>query len=158
MDITQFVDLLHAHPDHGVSFVLPDGSSVAPHFHITEVGHLAKSFIDCGGKRHTAESCLLQIWIADDIDHRLKASKLLNIFERSGDLLPSRELPVEIEHEAPVLTQLPITRCEVTDGSLNFHAEFKHADCLAKDICLPDFSLPALPGQKPSCAPGSGCC
>jgi hypothetical protein len=158
MTIPRFIELLRGHPDHSISFVLPDGSFVAPHFHITEVGHLSKSFIDCGGKRHTSDSCLLQIWLADDTDHRLKASKLLGIFERSGDLLPSGDLPVEIEHEAPVLTQLPITRCEVTGGSLNFHTELKHADCLAKDICLPDFTLPALPGQQSSCSPGTGCC
>ena len=158
MTTDQFLDLLRAHPDHGVSFVLPDGSEVPPHFHITEVGHSAKSFIDCGGKRHTTASCLLQIWIADDTDHRLKASKLLNIFDRADGLLPTTALTVEIEHEAPVLTQLPLTHCDLGTDSLVFHTEFKHADCLAKDICLPDFSIPALPGQKSTCAPGTGCC
>lgn len=158
MTTHEFLELLHSHPNHGIHFILPDASMVPAHFHITEVGHLAKSFIDCGGKRHTTASCLLQIWLADDTDHRLKASKLLDIFERSGDLLPSAELPIEIEHEAPVLSQLPITRCEVSEGALHFHTEFKHTDCLAKELCLPDFSLPALPGQKSNCAPGSGCC
>ncbi|MBK1826658.1 DUF6428 family protein [Haloferula rosea] len=158
MNVAEFLKFLRDHPDHGVSFVLPDGSSVPAHFHITEVGHLAKSFIDCGGKRHSNESCLLQTWVADDTDHRLKASKLLDIFERAHGLLPSRELPVEIEHEAPVLTQLPLTRCEVTFEMLSFHTELKHTDCLAKDLCLPDFSMPAIPGQDNACTPGSGCC
>jgi len=158
MTTAEFLKLLREHSGHGISFVLPDGSEVPLHFHITEVGHLAKSFIDCGGKRHTTSSCLLQIWIADDTDHRLKASKLLDIFERAGDLLPTKDLPVEIEHEAPVLTQLPLTRCEATFDTLSFHTEFKHTDCLAKDLCLPDFSMPAIPGQAGSCAPGSGCC
>lgn len=158
MTTSDFLSFLRAHPDHGISFVLPDGNEAPAHFHITEVGHLAKSFIDCGGKRHVRGACLLQLWIADDTDHRLKASKLLQIFSRADGLLPSTELPVEIEHEAPVLTQLPVTRCEVLDGTLRFHTEFKHTDCLAKEICLPDFSLPGLPGQKSTCTPGSGCC
>ncbi|MCH7227928.1 DUF6428 family protein [Haloferula sp. A504] len=157
MTVSEFLHLLRDHPDHRIVFRLSDGSEVPPHFHVTEVGHAAKSFIDCGGKRHTTESCLLQLWIADDTDHRLLASKLLSIFDRADGLLPSTALPVEIEHEAPVLTQLPITRCDVTDAELHFHTEFKHTDCLAKDICLPDFSLPALPGQQ-ACNPASGCC
>ena len=156
MTTTEFLDLLRTHPDHGIGFALPDGSTVPAHFHVTEVGHLAKSFIDCGGTRHTTASCLLQVWVADDTDHRLTASKLLAIFGRADGLLPDTELPVEIEFEAPVLTQLPLTGCEVDAGLLRFHTELKRTDCLAKDLCLPDFSLPAIPGQ--ACPPGSGCC
>lgn len=157
MTVSDFLELLRQHPDHPIVFRLPDESDVPAHYHVTEVGHASKAFLDCGGKRHTTESCLLQLWIADDTDHRLVASKLLSIFGRADGLLPSNELPVEIEHEAPVLTQLPITRGEVVDGALHFHTESKHADCLAKDICLPDFSLPAIPGQS-ACDPSSGCC
>lgn len=158
MTTAEFLDQLRRHPDHGVRFLTPDGTPVPAHFHITEVGHAAKSFIDCGGKRHTEASCLLQVWVADDTDHRLKAAKLLGIFDRADGLLPSTDLPVEIEAEAPVLTQLPVTRCEVDHGQLSFHTELKRTDCRAKDICLPDFSLPSLPGQANTCSPGSGCC
>ncbi len=157
MTTTAFLDLLRRHPEHTIGFLLPDGSPVPPHFHITEVGHLSKTFLDCGGKRHVTESCLLQLWLADDTDHRLVASKLVAIFDRADGLLPDLGLPVEIEHEAPVLTQLTITRHAVGENTLEFHLEHKHTDCLAKDICLPDFTLPALPGQN-TCNPASGCC
>lgn len=157
MKTSDFLKLLRDHKDHGITFVLPDGSEAPAHFHITEVGYAVKSFLDCGGKKHSNGACLLQLWVADDTDHRLKAGKLAMIFERVEDLLPSMELPVEIEHEAPVLTQLPINECEVTAGMLRFHTELKHADCLAKDICLPDFSLPPLSGQS-VCTQGGGCC
>lgn len=158
MTTDQFLELLRRHPQHGIAFAKPTGERVPAHFHITEVGHLSKAFIDCGGKRHTNESCLLQVWVADDLDHRLEASKLLAIFERADGLLPGTDLPVEIETEAPVLTQLPLTRCEVRGDELLFHTEQKHTDCLAKELCLPDFSLPALPGNRDSCTPGSACC
>lgn len=90
-------------------------------------------------------------------DHRLQASKLAGIFDRADGLLPNFDLPVEIEHEAPVLTQLTITRHAVGEKSLEFHLEHKHTDCLAQELCLPDFSLPAIPGQS-ACNPSSGCC
>lgn len=158
MTTEQFLELLRQYPDHRISFFTPDEARVLAHFHITEVGHLTKSFIDCGGKRHTTGSCLLQVWVADDTEHRLQVSKLLAIFERATGLLPELELPVEIEVEAPVLTQLPITGCDVGAQELQFHTERKHTDCLAKELCIPDFSLPAIPSQDNTCNPSSGCC
>lgn len=158
MNVQEFTRLLRDHPEHRLAFVLPDGAEVAAHYHVTEVGHLSKSFIDCGGTTHTDGACLLQLWVADDTEHRLRAGKLLAIFERAAEVLPSMDLPVEIEHEAPVLTQLPLTRAEAGDGVLRFHTRWKKTDCLAKELCLPDFSLPAIPGQAATCIPGGGCC
>ena len=158
MNVSTFLDLLREHPEHTLTFVLSDGSPVPPHYHITEVGHASKTFLDCGGKRHLTESCLLQTWIAEDVDHRLHAKKLVTIFDRAAELIPDLSLPVEIEHEAPVLTQLTIDRHEIEADTLIFHLAHKKTDCLAKDICLPDFSLPAIPGQKTTCNPTTGCC
>jgi hypothetical protein len=63
---------------------------------------------------------------------------------------------VELEYEAPVLTQLPVEGHEVSDdGTLRLLLGLKHADCLAKDVCLPDLKLPTISG---TCSPSSGCC
>lgn len=32
-----------------LNFVLPNGTIVPQHFHVTEVGQVTKNFIDCGG-------------------------------------------------------------------------------------------------------------
>lgn len=158
MNISTFLQLLRDYPKHTLTFILADGSVVPPHYHITEVGHATKTFLDCGGKQHRSESCILQTWIADDTEHRLRAEKLVTIFDRAHELLPNHDLPVELEHEAPVLTQLTIERHEIEQDTLIFHLAHKQTDCLAKDICLPDFTLPAIPGQKSTCNPTSGCC
>ncbi|MGB1130162.1 MAG: DUF6428 family protein [Haloferula sp.] len=155
MNTQEFIDLLRSHPDHGVELRLPDGTTVPAHFHITEVGHHAKSFIDCGGKVHRNEATLLQVWVDQDVDHRVNTDKLLQIFGRAGDVLPDMTLPVEFEYEAPVLTQMPLEGHEASDGMLRLSLGLKHTDCLAKELCVPDFSMPAIPG---TCAPGSGCC
>ena len=155
MTTKAFIELLRRHPDHGIELRLPDGKSAPAHFHITEVGHIAKSFIDCGGKVHRHEATLLQVWVADDVDHRVTTDKLLQIFGRADQVLSDLGLPVEFEYEAPVLTQLPLEDHEASDGMLRLNLGLKHTDCLAKELCVPDFSMPAIPG---SCAPGSGCC
>ncbi|MGC6466124.1 MAG: DUF6428 family protein [Akkermansiaceae bacterium] len=152
MKLSEFLDLLQDHPNHHLTLSLPDGSTAPAHFHITEVGHLTRSFLDCGGKQHRIETCLLQVWVAHDYNHRIQAGKLAKIVSKAAELIPSHDLEVEFEHEAPVLTQLPVVSYEVKSEALVFHLRYKATDCLAKDLCLPeaDFSLPGLSTTTPS--------
>ena len=149
MNFSEFLTLLQDNPNKGITLTLPDDSTAPAHFHITEVGHLTKSFLDCGGKPHRIETCVLQVWTANDYNHRIQAGKLASIVQLASKEFPTTDLPVEFEHEAPVLTQLPIDSCTIENGQLNFHLSYKKTDCLAKDICLPkpDFSLPNIPSK-----------
>lgn len=147
MTLPEFAGLLADHPTHGITLKLPDGTTAPAHFHVTEIGAISKAFLDCGGKSHTEQTCVLQVWVADDYDHRIQAGKLANILGKAKSLFDSDEPPVEFEHEAPVLTRMPIESCETDDHTLTFHLSYKKADCLAKELCLPkrDFSLPDIP-------------
>jgi hypothetical protein len=160
MNITDFVSHLRAHSEKPLSFRFPDGGFVAPHFHITEVGHVQKRFIDCGGTRRMLETCLLQTWVHDDVDHRLVAGKLAMIFDKAGDVLPHHDLPVEIEHEEEVISQYPVESVALIDGALTFTLGLKHTDCLARELCTPETCAPAPKKAAASscCAPGSKCC
>ena len=167
MNIKEFLSHLTRNAPLPVAFILPDGKAVPAHFHITEVGHVEKRFIDCGGTRRTQESCLLQTWVHDDIEHRLHAGKLAEIFAHAGDLLPDSDLPVEIEHEQNSVAQFTVESGLPLNGSLVFQLGSKHTDCLARGICLPGECAPApTPTPAPSaqtkgsscCDPKSGCC
>lgn len=164
MKTREFLKHLQACPESHVAIRLPDGSLVAPHFHITEVGHVTKRFIDCGGTRRSQESCLLQIWVHDDIEHRLEAGKLAEIFQKAGNVLPHDELDVEVEHELDVVAQFPVESVEATGRALVFNLGVKHTDCLARGVCMPDTCGTTPPvvlkikTVTPSCATGSGCC
>jgi hypothetical protein len=68
-----------------VSFKLENGTFVPEHFHVTEVGMVTKNFIDCGGVIRTEKTVNLQLWNADDFEHRLKPAKLLNIIKLSEE-------------------------------------------------------------------------
>jgi Family of unknown function (DUF6428) len=149
MNVTEFKAQLLAHPDKLLTFVLPDGGFIPAHFHITEVGHVQRNFVDCGGTRRRTEACLLQTWVASDDDHRLNASKLAKIFSHASDVLPSEDLPVEIEYEDYVVSQFPVTGVQVADGALLFTLGLKHTDCLAKELCLPSGGC---------CSTEGGCC
>jgi hypothetical protein len=163
MNVEQFLGLLEAHPNRALRIVLPNGEDIAPHFHITEVGHVTKNFMDCGGTRRKTESCLLQTWVHSDVDHRLKTSKLANILRIAGDVLPSLDLPVEIEHEAGVVSQYPVMTASSDGQTLTLTTGLKHTACLAMDLCCAPTTPAATEDKRrvkagACCSPASGCC
>ena len=117
-------------------FVLPDGDHVPAHFHITEVGHVAKRFIDCGGTLHDAtETCLLQTYVAHDVNHRLDAGTFAKILELGAQVLPHDDLEVEVEYEDCSVSQYPIAGGEPAGDLLLFTLGERHTDCLDKEKC-----------------------
>jgi hypothetical protein len=136
MTLTDFKAMLAAHPDKTMRFVLPDGKCIPPSYHITEVGRVQKDFMDCGGTVRSSACCVLQAWVAaNDENHRLEAGKLSIILQMAGQLLPDSSLPVEVEFEAPIISQFSVGDSEVDSGGIVFHLENKHTDCLAKESC-----------------------
>lgn len=167
MNVETFLSLLDAHPQQALRIVLPDGHAVAPHFHVTEVGHVRKHYIDCGGTRRSVESCVLQTWVFTDVHHRLHTDKLSQIMRLAGDVLPSMTLPVEIEHEAGVLSQYAVQSGSSDGHTLTLYTGSKHTACQAMDLCCAPAvaAATAIPvvlaspgGVTAHCTPGSGCC
>lgn len=120
-------------------------SSVPEHFHITEVGLVTKDFVDCGGQQHSDMHVYLQIWVADDKEHRLESKKLLQIInnrstDNAGIDFDIREVLFEYDGDSPSIGTYTASIFEEEIGLIPIKA-----DCLAKDICLPN-----------QCGPG--CC
>ncbi len=82
-----------------LAFELPDGSLVPNHFHITEVGKVTKNFIDCGGVIRKEEVVSLQLWEADDYDHRLHPEKMLQIIEIGEKAFNLKDVDIEVEYQ-----------------------------------------------------------
>lgn len=135
MTVAEFRAVLAAHSEAKMHWMLPDRRFVPEYYHITEVGRLQKDFIDCGGTIRSLSSCMLQIWVADDKDHRLHASQLAKIMEVAGVVLKSDDLPVEVEYEEGAISQYPVAGVEVTPAGLLFHLGAKHTACLAPEKC-----------------------
>lgn len=133
-------------------FQTPDGEFVPPHFHITEVGMVHKHFIDCGGTERKAVNVNFQLWSSDDVYHRLKPQKVIDIIRLSQQRIGITDEEIEVEYQGETIGKYGLA----FDGT-NFQLVTKLTDCLAKDKC----EIPA-PDQKASesdaCAPGSGCC
>jgi len=139
-----------------VEFKLENGTTVPEHFHVTEIGQINKKFIDCGGVIREEKIINFQLWNANDFDHRLKPSKLLNIIKLSEDKLGIEEGEVEVEYQEGTIGKYDLD----FDGS-KFILKNKFTACLAEDSC-------GIPQEKQKiklstlgsgyCTPNSGCC
>lgn len=138
------------------SIKLPNDQSVAPHFHLTEIGIESKDFIDCGGTRRQHQICVLQLLVGNDTDHRLfcdKFQKIVNSAQAPLELLPDTEVIVEITG--------PITIERYGIGKITHNAMFTLTSlstaCLASETCglEPQYAKSSLPAT--SCC-GPICC
>ena len=143
-----------------VRFVLPNGTFVPVHFHVTEVGVITKNFIDCGGTVREEKVVNFQLWEANDFDHRLAPQKLKDIIELSEKVLNLQDGEVEVEYQ-----QATIGKFHLSFDGVNFLLEVTQTNCLAQDKC----GIPADILREPqdtksqekiqnTCTPGGGCC
>lgn len=144
MKVSELKQHLTQNSERVVRFRLPGGITVPIHAHVTEVARIDKRFVDCGGTLRTDSMCRLQTWVADDVDHRLHAGKLLKILNKAAtSVLMSEELDVDVEHEQGVISQYPLSAIEVIDGEIILQLDHRHTACLAEDRCIrpPDNSI-----------------
>jgi len=147
MTLAEFTAALAIDPKLGLRFRLPTGGLTPIHLHLTEVARVEKRFVDCGGTIRTDVSARLQLWSADDTEHRVGCAKALQVLARGAEIVGSTALPVEVEYDFPLLTLFPVVGTVVEGAERIFLLQAKKTDCLAQDICVPK-----------ACQPGGGCC
>ena len=152
MTLHELKNVLATNDTRRFALQLPDGRAIPASLHITEVGLVSKTFIDCGGKVHSEERCHLQAWLGEDVDHRLLTGKLADILQMAQKIVPDDSVDVEVEYEDVMISQYRVAGFLVSDDAITFRLEGKHTDCLAKELCL----VPSLTGE--SCCGPSGCC
>ena len=150
-------------------WALPDGSLVPAHAHVTEVALMTRRFVDCGGTHRMERRIQLQLWVANDVDHRLDSSKLLRIIRETEAWMEWDNHEVEIEYQGKTIERYGV---EIMEGVLALQP--LQTNCLAQDRCgLPmleetsnstrtvEETVPQPKSQAPvvgRCKPGSGCC
>ncbi len=142
-----------------LNFVLPNGTFVSKHFHVTEVGQVTKHFIDCGGTVRNEKVVNFQLWEANDVDHRLAPQKLKDIISLSEKVLEVEDAEIEVEYQGDT-----IGKYGVEFNGKDFELTSTTTNCLAQDKCgIPadklKVNLNDLKNKSQSCcAPGGGCC
>lgn len=119
-----------------LKFLLPDGTFVPTHFHITEIGQVSKHFIDCGGTVRKEKLVSLQLWYSEDTDHRLAPMKLSKIIRLSEKVLGIEDAEIEVEYEGDTIGKYGLDY-----NGVYFLLTSKNTACLASDAC-------GAPGEK----------
>jgi hypothetical protein len=140
-----------------ISFELPQGDLVPAHFHITEMGVVNKHYVDCGGVQRQERMATFQLWVAQDVEHRLTPKKWLSIIDLAAQLYQLSEEEIVVEYQMDTIGVFDLKWNEN-----RFLLSKKTTACLAEDACgipavKPRIRLSNL-GNANACTPGSGCC
>ena len=133
MNLQELQRLLQRHPDSLSRFVLPNGHFIPPHAHITEVGHVIKNFIDCGGITGKEEKVVLQTHVGDDTEHRLRSDRFAKILELGQRVLPNPELEVDVEYDCCVVSQYRITEARPAGDHLDLILDRSRTQCRPRE-------------------------
>jgi uncharacterized protein DUF6428 len=151
MTLNDLQNALEANPNRFPRFVLPDGDYIPAHAHVTEVGHVVRSFIDCGGLTGKEEKVVLQTHVGNDADHRLRSDRLAKILQLGNRVIPSAQLDVDVEYDCCVVAQYPIAQAAPDGEYINLILRRGRTQCRAQE--RRDSETVA-----DCCAPSAACC
>lgn len=134
----------------GVVFKTPDFKFVPFHFHVTEAATVFKKFRDCGNNYREDVYASIQIWVANDYDHRLTAGKLRKILLNTL-LENEQDLNLVVECESDTVSLYNIESSEVVGKSIVFQLSKRKTECLSPDKC-------GVVAETVACCSTSCCC
>ncbi len=126
--------VLEKYPTALPRFILPSGDYIPAHAHVTEVGHVVRNFIDCGGLTGKEEKAVLQTHVGNDTDHRLRSDRFAKILELGNRVIPSADLDVDVEYDCCVVAQYPIAEARPDGEHLNLILRRGRTQCRARSV------------------------
>ena len=133
MTLPKLHSVLETNPELFPRFVLPDGDYIPAHAHVTEVGHVVRHFIDCGGLTGKEERAVLQTHVGNDTDHRLRSDRFAKILELGNRVIPSADLDVDVEYDCCVVAQYPIAEARPDGVHLDLILRRGRTQCRARE-------------------------
>jgi hypothetical protein len=123
--------VLEKFPGRFPRFILPNGDYIPAHAHVTEVGHLVRTFVDCGGLTGHEEKVVLQTHVGGDSEHRLRSDRFAKILQLGQRVFPNADLEVEIEYDCCIVSQYPIEEAQFEGEFLNLILTRGRTQCRA---------------------------
>jgi hypothetical protein len=135
LDVTLdgLLNALEANPKLLLRFVLPSGDYIPAHAHVTEVGHVVRNFIDCGGLTGKEEKVVRQTHVGSDTDHRLQSDRFAKILRLGNRIIPNADLDIDVEYDCCVVAQYPIFEAAPDGEHLNLILRRGQTQCRARE-------------------------
>jgi len=151
MKVSEFFKSLDSISDDcNILFKSPDCKLLPFHFHITEAATVNKKFVDCGGTEREENYASIQLWTANDYNHRITTGKLRKII-LNHLLENNQDMEIFLECDETSLTTYTIESSEVIGTTIIYALGKKTTQCLAPDQC----GVKETP--KKSCCKGKCC-
>lgn len=151
MTLVDLRNALETNSKRFLRFVLPDGDYIPAHAHVTEVGHVVRTFIDCGGLTGKEDKLVLQTHVGSDTDHRLRSDRLAKILDLGNRVIPSAERDVDVEYDCCVVAQYLIAEARPEGDHLNLILQRGRTQCRARERRERGTTADC-------CATSAGCC
>jgi hypothetical protein len=151
MTLRHLQTLLEENPNRSPRFILPNGDYIPAHAHVTEVGHVVRNFIDCGGLTGKEEKVVLQTHVGSDTDHRLRSDRFAKILQLGDRVIPSFDRDVDVEYDCCVVAQYPIAEAQPRGQYLDLILERARTQCRARERRQAETS-------DGCCATSTSCC
>lgn len=151
MTLNDLQNLLDVNPKRFLRFVLPNGDYISAHAHVTEVGHLVRNFIDCGGLTGKEEKVVLQTHVGSDTDHRLQSDRFAKILRLGNRIISNADLDVDVEYDCCVVAQYPISEAAADGEHLDLILRRGQTRCRARERREPKTTADC-------CATSAACC
>ena len=153
MKISEFKSIIKKLKD--IVFVLPSGREIPSHFHITEIGIIRKTYIDCGGNIRDENLINMQLWYSNDINHKIGPAKILKIIQNSEKHLKFKDEEIQIEYQQDTICKFNLE----FKGGNTFKLIKTFTDCLDKESCnIIEKPRIKIKKNEIKCDPTSGCC
>jgi Family of unknown function (DUF6428) len=151
MTLHDLQDALEANPKLFPRFVLPNGDYIPAHAHVTEVGHVVRNFIDCGGLTGKEEKAVLQTHVGNDTNHRLRSERFAKILQLGNRVIPRGDVDVDVEYDCCVVAQYPVAEARPDGEHLNLILRRSRTQCRARERRQPETAADC-------CATSAACC
>jgi len=164
MKVSEFFKTLDSiSDDFNILFKSPDCKLLPLHFHVTEAATVNKKFVDCGGVEREENYASIQLWTANDYNHRITTGKLRKII-LSHLLENNQDMDILVEHDEASLTTYTVEDYDVIGTTILYLLGKKSTQCLAPDKCGVNAPKKTCGGkcknekcEKETCKKGSCC-
>lgn len=159
MKTDKFLELLEQNPEKALLFEYQIGQFVPKAYHITEIKNVSIESVDCGGRPHSEQQTIVQLWHngkeSGEFMPARKAMKIFDVVDKIKPITRDTEIYFEYGNERLNTSNYKIQRVLEEDEKITFQLFVEPTACKPKLEISEVASFKNLPL---ACQPGSGCC
>ncbi len=154
MKTDKFLNLLETNDAKELIFEYETGEYVPAAYHITEIKNVSIESVDCGGRPHSEQQTVVQLWHNGKETGKFmtakKANKIFSIVDKVKPINREAKILFEYGNKNIRTSHFEVQEIVETDNRIVLQL------FVQPTVCKPKFELQQMVGA--GCCSGSGCC